>query len=93
MTQEHLEALLKEADTKKDSDGWLVTPEGRQLTLYASHNGASLSVSRVEAIREDAGLVKAKTVRGELFVLALDDVFAGAVEGPKSSSRKAGFVS
>ena len=50
------------------------------------------SVQRIEAVRAEAGLVHARTKKGELFVLALQDVFAGAVEETQGSSRKAGFV-
>jgi len=92
MTEEHLSALLAVADAKKDSDGWLTPPEGRQLTLYVAANGASLTVNRIEALRVEGGLVKAKTVKSELFVLALADLFAGAVDAPVNTTRKAGFV-
>ena len=92
MTEEHLSVLLLAAEAKKDKKGWMVPASGRQMTLHAASNGASLTVSRIEAVRVEGGVVKARTVRGELYVLALDDVFAGAVEAPSSSSRKAGFV-
>ena len=92
MTEEHLTALLKTAEAKKDGDGWHALSEGKHMTLYVGSNGASLSVQRVEAVRQEGQIVRARTVRGEVFVLALEDVFAGAVEGAKSSNRKAGFV-
>lgn len=93
MTEQHLSALLTTAEAKKASDGWLKPPEGRHLTLYAAFNGANLTVSRIEAIRSEGGLVKAKTAKGETFVLALTDVFAGAVDAAPNTGRKAGFVS
>jgi len=37
-------------------------------------------------------LLKAKSTHGEEYVVALEDVFVGAVEGLKDVSRKAGFV-
>lgn len=92
MTEQHFSALLSASEAKKASDGWLKLPEGRHLTLYVAFNGASLTVSRIEAVRSEAGLVKAKTVKGETFVLALTDIFAGAVDAPAATSRKAGFV-
>lgn len=79
------------AEATKDSAGWLVTADGRHATLYAAASGASLNVSRVEATRVEKGLLFARTTRGEVYVLTLSDVFAGAIETPRSESRKAGF--
>lgn len=93
MTKEHWAALVEASGAKKDGEGFLLPPEGKLLTLYVSSNGATLSVQRIEAVREEAGLVRARTKKGELFVLALQDLFAGAVEETQgSSARKAGFV-
>jgi len=92
MTQEHLSALLAAAGAKKSSDGFMCPPDNRHLTLHAAFNGASLTVSRVEAIRVEAGLVQARTSKGDLYVLALSDLFAGAVDGGTTTTRKAGFV-
>ena len=52
----------------------------------------NLSSHKIEGVRQAQGLVHARTKKGELFVLALEDVFAGAVEETQGSSRKAGFV-
>ena len=92
MTEEHLTALLKTAESKKDGDGWHTLGEGKQLTLYVGFNGASLSVQRVEAVRQEGQILRARTARGEVFVLALEDLYAGAIDGNKATSRKAGFV-
>ena len=92
MTQEHWAALIEASGAKKDEKGFWAQPEGKLLTLYLSSGSASLSVQRIEAVRQEAGLVHARTKKGELFVLALQDVFAGAVEESQGSSRKAGFV-
>jgi hypothetical protein len=93
MTQEHLAALIEASGAKKDDQGFLAPPEGKLLTLYVASGAATLSVQRIEALRTEAGLVHARTKKGELFILALQDVFAGAVEESQgSSSRKAGFV-
>jgi hypothetical protein len=92
MTEQHFSALLMASEAKKASDGWLKLPEGRHLTLYVAFNGASLTVSRIEAVRAEGGLVRARTVKGEVFVLALSDVFAGAADAPAAGGRKAGFV-
>lgn len=92
MTEDHLTALLTTAEAKKDDKGFLRAAEGRNLSLYVASAGASLTVTRVEAVKIDKQLVHARTVRGETFVLALQDVFAGSVEQPPSAGRKAGFA-
>jgi hypothetical protein len=92
MTQEHWAALIEASGAKKDDKGFLTPPEGKLLTLYVSSGSATLSVQRIEAVRQEQSLVHARTKKGELFVLALQDVFAGAVEETQGSSRKAGFV-
>lgn len=92
MTEEHLTALLKASGAKKDADGWQVMAEGRHLTLHVGFNGASLNVARVEALRHEGSLLSARTSRGDVYVLAMEDVFAGALEPAASTGRKAGFV-
>ena len=93
MTQEHWAALIETSGAKKDDGGFWAPPEGKLLTLYVSSGNATLSVQRIEAVRAEQGLLYARTKKGEVFVLALQDVFAGAVEETQGShSRKAGFV-
>jgi hypothetical protein len=93
MTDDHLSALIALCEAgKKDKEGWFHLPEGRHLTLYAAFNGASLSVGKVAELKRDGELVVARTVKGETYMLALSDVFAGAVEASAAQSRKAGFV-
>jgi len=92
MTENHLCALLNAAQAKKDSDGWSKPADGRLISLHAAANGASLSVGRIEALKVEKGLVTARSVKGEVYVLALADIFAGAVEPPASEGRRAGFA-
>ena len=92
MTKEHLEVLLAGLGAEVDAEGWQVMGEGRLLTLYASHSGTGLTVSRIEAIKVSGDLLQARTQRGELFMLAREDVFAGSGDGHAASKRKAGFV-
>lgn len=93
MTDDHLSALLALCEAgKKDKEGWFHLPEGRHLTLYAAFNGASLSVTRIAGVKRDGELVVARTVKGETYMLAISDLFAGAVEASPAQSRKAGFV-
>jgi hypothetical protein len=92
MIQEHLSAILDLISAKTEKDGWSVFPDGRGLTLYAAHDGVQLAVPRVEAIAVKGGLLRARTSKGELYVLALEDVFAVAAEATPTQARKAGFV-
>ncbi len=94
MTGEHLEAILKVAGAKSDKDGWTTLPEGTAMTLHVAHDGASMTVSRIDAVRQEGELVYARNPRRELFVLVRSDVFAVALEGEASAgkvARRAGF--
>lgn len=93
MTNEHLSAILAAADAKAESDGWSSVDGDRTLTLYVSAGTTSLNVTRIEGVRREGDLVFARSQRGEVYVLALADVYAGSVEAPKAASRAAGFGS
>jgi hypothetical protein len=92
MTSEHLSALLLVAAATTDGEGWQHPAEGRSMTLYLAHDAANLTISRICGVRSDGKLVYAKSTQGEQYVVSIDDVFAGSVEGPKDVGRKAGFV-
>ena len=92
MTQEHLSALLDLMTAKLDKDGWSSLSDGRFFTLYAAHDGAPLMVAKVEALVRRGQLIEARTSKGELYVLALDDLFAVAAEVAATQTRKAGFM-
>ena len=94
MSEEMLKAVLEAAQAKSDKDGWSVLPDGRFLTLYAAHNGAPLTVAKVEAIRVVNGLIRARSAKGQTFFLAQPDVFAVAFDGgaEAAAGRKAGFL-
>jgi hypothetical protein len=92
MTQEHLSAILELISARADKDGWSTFPDGRGLTIYAAHDGVQLTVPRVEAIAVKAGLLRARTSKGELYLLPLEDVFAAAAEATATQARKAGFA-
>jgi hypothetical protein len=94
MTGEHLEAILKAAGAKSEKDGWQSLPEGSAMTLHIAHDGASMTVSRIDAIKQDGDLLYARNPRRELFVLVRTDVFAVALEGESNAgkvARRAGF--
>jgi hypothetical protein len=94
MTGEHLEAILKVAGAKSEKDGWHTLPEGATTSLHVAHDGASMTVSKIEALKRDGELVYARNARRELFVLCVGDIFAMALDGEAAAGkvvRRAGF--
>ena len=92
MTGEHLEAILKQAQTKSEKEGFTPLPEGGTLTFYLAHDGASLSISRIDGVKLEGELVYARTAKRETFCIARGDIFAVAVEGGVGQpARRAGF--
>ena len=92
MTQEHLSALLTAGAAEKTGEGWLTLPDSRSLTLYVAAGGTTLSIGRVHAVRQDAALLHAKTHKGEHYVVALADLYAGSVDAAAGVTKKAGFL-
>jgi hypothetical protein len=94
MTREELEQALKSLGAKNDKEGFWNVPENTTYTVYVSHDGGTLTVTRVEAVRGEGELVLARTSKKELFALVRSDVYALATEGQSGSSaarRPAGF--
>jgi hypothetical protein len=94
MTGDNLDAIFKMAGGKSDKEGWVGLPEACTLTLHVAHDGASMTVSRVDAIKQDGDLVYARNPKREIFALVRSDIFAVALEGegsPGKSLRRAGF--
>ncbi len=93
MTEAMYTALLDKAEAKKNKSGEAELPEGRTMTLYVAHEGCSMSVSRVVGLKLDANIIEARNNKGELFVISLEDAFAGSISGgsKSSESRSAGF--
>lgn len=90
-----LKTVLEAAQAKTDKEGTSILPEGRSITLYAAHAGVSLTVGKVDSIRTSHGLVRARNTKGEMFIIAEDDLFAAAIDagpGSPSGGRKAGFL-
>ncbi len=95
MIEEILKAALDGAEATTDKDGWAELPEGRTLTLYAAHEGVSLNVAKVESLKVSTGLVRARSIKGDTFLLPLKNIFAVALEGASKSGthgRRAGFL-
>lgn len=96
MSPEHLQEILElcEASTADDR-GFRELPGKTALTLYLACEGVGLTISEVDALAVRGHHVQARTRKGNLFVLALEDVFAANIEGraePKPG-RRAGFAS
>jgi hypothetical protein len=92
MTQEQLEAVLKQVSAKLDKEGSWTMPEGTHLTIQLAHDGASLGVPRIQTVRIEGPLVTAKTPRGEIHCFLRDDVFAIASDGGGGEKgRRPGF--
>ena len=95
MSPEQLDEILSttcEAEPAGAS-GYRDLPEKVRLTLYAARGGVGLTVPEIEAVARRGLSVHARTAKGELYVVQLEDVFAASVDGkarPKTE-RKAGF--
>jgi hypothetical protein len=92
MNQEQLSAILDLLSAKVDKEGWSTFADGRGLTLYAAHAGVQLMVPRIEAVTAKGNLLRARTSKGDIYMLALDDVFAACVDAAPTQARKAGFL-
>jgi hypothetical protein len=92
MTHEHLAALLSAGEATKNADGWMVLPESRSLTLYVASGNSTLGISRVQTLKQDGALLQARTTKGELYIVALSDAYAGSLDAPSSGTKKAGFL-
>lgn len=94
MTEQMLRVVLETANAKNDKDGWAALPEGRVMTLHVAHAGVGLTVSKVEAVHIASSVVRARSQKGEVVVLAADDVFAATVDksAEAAANRKAGFL-
>jgi hypothetical protein len=94
MTGDHFDAILKLSGAKTEKDGWQSLPDGATLSLHVSHDGAGMSISRIEAVRQEGDLLYARNPKREIFALARADVYAVALEGEASAgkvARRAGF--
>ena len=87
MTGDHLEAILKVAGTKGDKDGWVSLPEGSTMSLHVAHDGAAMTISRIEGIRQEGELLFARNSKREIFAVVRSDVFAIALEGEASAGK------
>ncbi|HTJ81897.1 MAG TPA: hypothetical protein VL400_09230 [Polyangiaceae bacterium] len=94
MTDAMLNRILGEAGAKPGKDDERELGEGSRLTLYVAHDGASLTVTRVAAVKIEGQVVVARNDKGERYFLQLEDIFAAGVDASpaQQSGRKAGFL-
>jgi hypothetical protein len=94
MTEDMLRSVIDTSNAKLDDEGWLRLPEGQLFTLYTAHDGVSLTVGKIEALRISQGIVRARSSKGDAFFLAVTDMFAVSVDGGTQATpgRKAGFL-
>lgn len=91
MTRDDLTAAMKHLSLKSDKDGSFAAPEGATLSIHGAHEGASIVVPRIDAVRVDGDLLVARAAR-QVVVVPLRAVFAVAMEGGTHSVRRpAGF--
>ncbi len=94
MTEKELEAVLKTLLTKTTKDGWAEAAESSPLTLYVSHSGGTLTITRVEAVKTDGEVVYARTAKKDLFGVSRASIFGVSADGLTRglpSRRPAGF--
>jgi hypothetical protein len=94
MTEKELEAVLKTLQTRTGKDGWAEAADGSPLTLYVSHAGGTLTVTRVEGVKVDGDVVYARTAKKDLFGVSRASVFGVSADGVtqgQPSRRPAGF--
>jgi hypothetical protein len=93
MVGEQLQAIFKNAQAKAEKDGFTTLPEGTTAALHIAHGGVGLTISRVEAVKVDGGLLTARTAKKESYTVDVTDVFAVALEGASGTGpvRRAGF--
>lgn len=93
MTREQIETILKTAQAKQDKEGGYALPEGSNMTLHVSRDGASIAFQKIENIRFDGELMYAKGDK-KTNALLTADVFALTIEGVGGAParRPAGFL-
>ena len=93
MTREQIEVVLKAVQAKADKEGAHALPEGSNVTLHVAHDGATLSIQKVESVRFEGDLVFTKSAKTTT-ALVTSDIYAVSVEGVVGGPprRPAGFL-
>ena len=93
MSPEQITEVLQLCEASAADNGFRELPQKTTLSFYCARQGVGLTVSSVEAVALRGAAVHARTNKGDLYVFAIDDVFAVNIEGkmvPKGP-RRAGF--
>lgn len=96
MSPENLTEILQLCDASAaDERGFRELPQKTTLTFYLAKDSVGLTVPNVEAVNLRGHHVQARTSKGDLYILSIEDVFACNVEGRAQSkgARRAGFAS
>lgn len=94
MDKAHLATILSMASGKEGADGFSELPDGKSITWYVAHAGASMNISKTTGCKVDGSLFIARNTKGELYAVDLADVFGASIEGGSAASpaRRAGFA-
>lgn len=94
MSPEQVNEILQMCEASAGEGGFRDLPPKTTLNLYVAKNGVGLTVGSIEALAIKGLAVHARTTKGELYVVSLEDVFAAEVEGKAQSKtvRRAGFA-
>lgn len=95
MSPESLQEILQLCEAPAaDERGFRELPQKVTLTFYLAKDSVGLTVSNVEAISIRGHHMQARTSKGDLYVLSIEDVFACNIEGRAHAKRerRAGFA-
>jgi hypothetical protein len=95
MSPEHINDILTLCEASAADNGFRELPNKTTLSLYLAKAGVGLTVAQIEAINIKGSTIQARTTKGDLYVVALEDVFGANIEGRMQAKtpRKAGFGS
>lgn len=94
MTEAMYQRILERSEAQTPKKGPSKLPEDKSITLYLASHGGSITVANVVELSNADGIVEARNRKGELFILALEDILAAAVNtnDERGAGRRAGFM-
>ncbi len=94
MTEAMFQRAIDRAEASNPKRGPAKLPEGKTLTLYLASYGAAMTITNVVEVSLVEGIVEAKNKKGELYIVALENLIAASINAgdEKGGARKAGFV-
>lgn len=93
MSPEQVNEILKICEATEGEGGFRDLPQRTTISLYLAKNGVGLTVRDIEAIAVRGLTLQARSNKGELYFVSLEDVFAANVDGrvKAKAERRAGF--